>query len=75
MENVEFGLDDCLYEAVKVAGIHAHQKGLEMLYEVRPGVPEILQGDPLRLRQIVLNLVGNAVKFTKSGEVLLQVEK
>jgi two-component system, sensor histidine kinase and response regulator len=55
--------------------VRAHHKGLELLYEILPDVPEGLRGDPTRLRQIVLNLVGNAVKFTALGEVVLRVER
>src|SRR5262249_14138099 len=56
-------------------GFRGHQKGLELIYEVQSDVPETLLGDPGRFRQILVNLVGNAIKFTDHGEVLVTVEK
>jgi len=58
---------------MKSMALRAHGKGLELLCEIRPQVPAWLVGDPGRLRQIVVNLVGNAIKFTESGEVALSV--
>ena len=75
MESIEFNLRHNLDEAMKVVSIRSHQKGLELVYDILPDVPEALLGDPTRLRQIVLNLVGNAVKFTAEGEVVLRVER
>ena len=75
METIEFNLRDSLDGAMKAVSIRAHQKGLELLYDIAPETPDALQGDPARLRQIVLNLIGNAVKFTSQGEVMLQIEK
>jgi two-component system sensor histidine kinase/response regulator len=72
-ESMEFGLRDCLGDALKSVASRADDKGVELLYEVAPEVPDVLLGDPSRLRQVVLNLVGNAIKFTAEGEVLLQV--
>jgi signal transduction histidine kinase/DNA-binding response OmpR family regulator len=73
-ESVEFNLRDCLGDALKAIAERADAKGLELIYEVAPDVPEVLVGDPGRLRQVVLNLVGNAIKFTAKGEILLQAE-
>jgi CheY-like chemotaxis protein len=58
---------------MKSLGYRAHQKGLELIYDVRPEVPEALLGDPGRIRQILINLIGNAIKFTEHGEVLVTV--
>src|SRR5262249_6553400 len=68
-----FSLRDCLGDALKTLGPRAHQKGLELACHVPSEVPDQLVGDPLRLRQVVLNLVGNAIKFTEKGEVVVSV--
>jgi signal transduction histidine kinase/DNA-binding response OmpR family regulator len=75
MEAIDFNLRDSLDGAMKAVSIRAHQKGLEVLYDITPETPDALRGDPTRLRQIVLNLIGNAVKFTSQGEVMLRIEK
>jgi signal transduction histidine kinase/CheY-like chemotaxis protein len=73
-ETIDFLLRDTLDETVKVLGLRAQQKGLELACHVLPEVPDGLQGDPTRIRQIVINLVGNAIKFTAEGEVTIRVE-
>ncbi len=60
---------------LKTLALRAHEKGLELNYQVRPDVPETLVGDPGVLRQIIVNLVGNAIKFTEHGEVNVRVER
>jgi signal transduction histidine kinase/DNA-binding response OmpR family regulator len=75
LETIDFGLRDCLDETVKSISLRAHQKGLELICHALPDVPDSLQGDPARLRQILLNLLGNAVKFTDQGEVVVTVEQ
>jgi signal transduction histidine kinase len=75
LELIEFDLRDTLDLAVRATSIRAQQKGLELVYDIAPDVPNALLGDPTRLSQIVLNLVGNAVKFTSQGEIVLRVEK
>ena len=72
-ETIDFLLRDTLDDTIKVLGLRAQQKGLELACHVLPEVPDGLQGDPTRIRQIVVNLVGNAIKFTAEGEVVVQV--
>jgi len=71
---VEFDLSDVIERALEITAVHAHEKGLELVSQVPPDVPLDLVGDPGRLRQVLLNLLGNAVKFTGQGEVVLRVE-
>lgn len=74
LEHVPFTLDEVLENVATIAGSRAHEKGLEFLLDVSPQVPTALIGDPLRLGQVLINLSGNAVKFTESGEVTVRVE-
>src|SRR5215469_1027030 len=73
LEAIDFDLRDQLEETLKTLALRADEKKLELLCDIAPETPEWVRGDPLRLRQIVLNLVGNAIKFTHQGEVKLQV--
>ena len=73
LEVVDFGLRDNLESSVKGLGLYARRKGLELLCDIPPEVPDSLQGDPSRLRQILVNLIGNAIKFTAQGEVVVRV--
>ncbi len=73
-ESLAFSVHDIVLEAVRVLAVGAHKKGLELVADVRPDVPARIIGDPTRLRQVIINLVGNAIKFTEHGEVLLKVE-
>jgi signal transduction histidine kinase/ligand-binding sensor domain-containing protein/DNA-binding response OmpR family regulator len=73
-EHVGFDLRQSLGEAMKPLAFRADQKGLELIYAVSPEVPEIVVGDPLRIRQVLLNLVGNAIKFTDEGEIVVHVD-
>lgn len=73
LERVSFCLQDLLGDTLKLLGTRAHDKGLELAFSIEPTVPDFLMGDPSRLRQIIVNLVGNAIKFTHQGEVLLAV--
>ena len=74
IENIDFNLRDRLEETISVLSIRAHQKGLELTCHIPPEVPDDVVGDPTRLNQIVVNLVGNAVKFTSVGEIVVKVE-
>ena len=68
-----FGLQQMIADCMKALSLRAHQKGLELAFEVAADVPEQMVGDPGRLRQIIMNLTGNAIKFTEHGEVVLSV--
>jgi PAS domain S-box-containing protein len=74
LDLMEFNLRDSLEETMKMFAARADQKGLELACDLRPGLPEVLIGDPLRVRQVITNLVGNALKFTEKGEVIVRVE-
>ncbi|MBF0498258.1 MAG: response regulator, partial [Deltaproteobacteria bacterium] len=74
IESVPFQLRDTLGDMVGVLAARSHEKGIELAYHVETDVPDGLIGDPGRLQQIVLNLIGNAVKFTEEGEVVLEVK-
>ena len=73
LERTPFSLEHFLDEAVKIMAMKAHAKNLELAYRIDAGVPDRLIGDFNRLRQVVLNLVDNAIKFTERGEVIVQV--
>jgi len=74
LEALDFGIRDGLEATLRTVAVRSDEKGLELLCEVAPEVPETLVGDFSRLRQIVINLLGNAIKFTDHGEVALKVE-
>jgi CheY-like chemotaxis protein len=73
LDTAEFAPDEMLPEVVRMVAVGAHRKGLELLYDVEGVLPPALLGDTGRLRQILINLLGNAIKFTESGEVSLRV--
>ena len=74
LEAIVFNLRDCIEAALKTFPSQANERGLELLCDIAPEVPELVEGDPGRLRQIILNLVSNAMKFTHQGEVMLKAE-
>ena len=74
IERIEFRLRESLDETVMLLGLRAHQKGLDLSCHVKPDVPSLVVGDPDRLRQILVNIVGNAIKFTEQGKVVISVE-
>jgi two-component system, sensor histidine kinase and response regulator len=73
LETIDFNLRDSLENALKTMAFRADEKGLELLCEIAPDVPEVVKGDSSRLRQVIINLLGNAIKFTSQGEVAVRV--
>jgi signal transduction histidine kinase/DNA-binding response OmpR family regulator len=73
LESTNFSLRDCIGGMLKPLGVRADQKGLELVADISSDVPDHLVGDPMRLRQILINLTDNAIKFTERGEVVVKV--
>ncbi len=73
LERTEFSLRECLGDTMKSLALRAHRKGIEIAFHVDVDLQDTYRGDPTRLRQIIVNLVGNAIKFTEQGEVVLDV--
>jgi len=74
LEKIAFDLDEMLEHLSSLMGVKTDAKGIELIFRVAPGVPQRLVGDPLRLGQVLINLAGNAVKFTEHGEIVVAVE-
>lgn len=72
IESIPFSLRSAIFSVLKTLAVKANQKKLNLIYNVDNSIPDQLVGDPLRLRQVITNLIGNAVKFTNQGEVVLQ---
>ena len=72
LEEVEFSLRDTIGGTLKSLAVQAHRKGLELISDIHASLPDRVLADPTRLRQVLINLVGNAIKFTSSGEVLIR---
>ena len=75
LDPLPFSVRDMVGDTLKALAVRAHSKGLELTYEAHPDVPDVLLGDGHRLRQVLNNLVGNAIKFTERGEVLVRCER
>jgi two-component system sensor histidine kinase/response regulator len=75
LEAIPFSVRDLVGQTLKPLALKAEQKGLEILYDVHPDVPDGIVGDPVRLRQVLSNLVGNATKFTERGHVVVEVQE
>jgi len=74
LDSISFNLRDALEHSTRMFAYPAAQKGLHLICSLAPDVPEVVSGDPTRLQQVVVNLLGNALKFTERGEVALEVE-
>jgi signal transduction histidine kinase/CheY-like chemotaxis protein len=74
LERADFPLSDCIEGAFDLMATRAAEKKIDLLYEITEGTPDMVRGDITRLRQIMLNLVGNALKFTEKGEVVVRIE-
>jgi len=74
IEEIEFGLREIIEETIEILGVRARAKGLELKCVLEPSVPACVRGDPMRLRQVLINLAGNALKFTEVGEVVVRVK-
>ena len=74
VESVPFSLRDSLDQTIKSLELRAREKGLKLAWDVAPDITDYVIGDPVRLRQVIVNLVGNAIKFTRHGEVGVRVE-
>lgn len=75
LDPTEFDLDKVLRQAIKPLALRAEQKGLELIYNIQPEIPCALVGDSGRLIQTLLNLIGNAIKFTAAGEIIVRIEE
>ncbi len=74
LDSIEFSLQESMAETMKVLALRAHEKDLELIYEIDARIPARVIGDPGRLRQILVNLVGNAIKFTLQGQIVVDVD-
>jgi len=74
LEEIDFDLRTAMETAADIVAVRAREKGLELTCHIKPDVPTALVGDPVRLRQVIVNLAGNAIKFTEEGEVVIRVE-
>jgi len=75
IEEVDFSLPEIIHETLKALAVKAHQKGLELAVRMLTNSPDFLCSDPIRIRQILFNLIGNAIKFTEQGEIVVEIEE
>jgi signal transduction histidine kinase/CheY-like chemotaxis protein len=75
LDHITFDLEDLLSRAAEAVALRAHRKDLELITEITPGTPVKLIGDPMRLQQVCLNLLVNAIKFTEQGQVVIRIER
>jgi PAS domain S-box-containing protein len=75
IEHVRFNIHDVLEKSVDILTVKAFEKNLELLCEIEPGLPDFYYGDPLRIRQILVNFISNAIKFTEKGEIYISAKK
>jgi PAS domain S-box-containing protein len=75
LEHIAFDLNALVFELAQTSSIKAHDKGLEFVYSIANNIPQMIVGDPGRIRQILNNLISNAIKFTESGEVFLDIQR
>jgi len=73
IENISFNLQDVLNDIIKMLTPMAYEKNIELIYHPYPDIPQYLYGDPSRIRQILINLIGNAIKFTSTGHVIIRI--
>ena len=74
LETIELDLVDLVGKICDIMALRAYEKNIELIYRIAPDVPAHLTGDPARLRQVIVNLIGNAIKFTEKGEIVLEVK-
>jgi PAS domain S-box-containing protein len=74
IESIEFDARECIETTLRMLVVRAEEKELELLCDIAPEVPNVIRGDPTRLRQILFNLIGNAIKFTAEGQVVISAE-
>src|SRR6202012_5627374 len=74
LEDRDFSLEECVGEVLDLFGPRAAEAGIDLVCDIEENVPPVVRGDMIRLRQVLSNLVSNAVKFTRKGEVFLHVE-
>lgn len=75
LESIDFDLKELIFSTVKMLMVNAKNKGLDIVSDISEQIPYILIGDPVRIRQIIINLIGNAIKFTEKGDIILGVKQ